>query len=418
MGYPTAYRNRSGANAGLQRAWRDFPTNESGFVRFPDGRGTWGNPTKYPGQPAPFRLPPQPYQPLTPVDPATRRQQDIPWFERRTASRAAAGVEVAPFLGRAVPWALLALGIADDLWPSGPRYAYTPPPAGWTHVCGPNAYPGPPYRNVVRCFYSPTQNNFASCGLGGQSMAGLQVAPSAAIRTVLYTYGPNTALLPVERWFIFDQYTCAQALPQPSPLLSNAFNPVSLPSVAVASAPIGAWNVVPTPLPFYLVPYAENGSSPFSNARISVDVAPRPKPSPGGLQFEPNYPDVVPPIRERERKIAPEAGIAFKVFSQIGSWTSFVSALRRSLPKKYRTRNANTAQKLQDIYQHWDKMDLNAAIRSLGAFWLRYKAAGYAFGKIQQEFVRMFGPRGYQLYRGFMSYYGFNEGTLNPDAVP
>lgn len=400
MGYPTSYRQGRRRTA-LRSSLRDFIGNESGLARFPGlDRGTWEHPLPVgdPVKPLPLRPVPEPI-PLQPPDPATRRQQDIPWFER---SRGLSAGRFFGYLG-------LAVTVADYLWPSGQnQYPFTPPAPGMTHLCGPTGWPGPPYQNSLRTFMRDAATITPFCGLGGQSFAGADILPQPNTHTIYTVWGPNTALLPVERWSIeaMDSFpagpvplltTHAQYALNVSPAIVDLIGPgVNVSVVAVAYPP------------FPSVPREQVADSPYATTRSSTaldtDPAPSPRADAGGLHYEADYPEVRPRPRERERKVDPSVGAIFRVFSQIGTWHSFVNALWHSLPPTYSHRRRNFQQRLLDIYLHFGEIDLDRAIRYLLKYYVGYKAAGWAYGRAQKTLVEAFGPqRGIEIYRGLVN---------------
>lgn len=408
MAYPTAYRSRSSSRGGPRNAASEFLSNESGFLRFPDGRGTWGNPTKFSpiGDPVPPRPPlqlPPPPIPLTPPDPATRRQQDIPWWERGTGR-----------LGRVAGAAALAWGLYDyakDFWPQG-EFTYPrqgPLPAGWAVQCGPTGWPGPPYRPNIYYYYSIAAAPPLNCGLGGQAFNLALGMPTANSNYVHIIWGTNVILEPVKRYYIDTQAAYPGAPPLNSQVTPVRYFPPSVPSHAVPYLPPGvAVNVIPSPMPFPSIPRQQVAPTPFASTRSSTELgvspSPKPNPSPGGLSYRPSHPEVRPPPREKERKTDPVIGRIFKVMSQVGTWHSFVDALHRSLPAKYSHRRRSFRQKLEDIYQHYDEIRWERAARELFKYWLMYKAAGWAYGRVQRHLVELYGPNdGIRLYRSMVN---------------
>lgn len=404
MSYPASYRRRV---AGPQQARGSFWRNESGFLRFPDGRGTWQHPTGDPVAPARPLIRPPPPEPLIPPDPATRPQQDIPWWERGRAQRR--NTFHLP-IGRTLGYVGLALGVAEMLWPGDQwRYPHVPPPAGWSHVCGPTPWPGPPYAQATRTLFAAGICTTPGCGVGLQSIAGFTYLPAANSRCMRTYWGPNVALLPAERYFLSDQYTV-------NPALNNvqvmAHYPTQVSSRVSLYLPPGLHvEVMPMPLSLWEIPATQSdprvgvtervdGASETRTATATLTQA---QPAPRGLSFQPNYPEVRPPPRTREQKINAAAGAAFRFLGAIGTWHSFVNALWRSLPPKYSHKRRSFAGKLQDIYQHWDEVDLDRAARVLFQYWVMYKAAGWAYGSAYNYLVRVYGPReGPEIYRSLV----------------
>lgn len=402
MAYPVSYRHS--ARRGPQGRLRTFLRDESGFLRFPDGPARWANRRigDLPVLPSRRYVVPPPPETLIPPDPATRRQQDIPWFERARGFSRALGL-----IG-------LGLTIYDQVtgyWPSGQfRNALTVAPgAGWNHICGPTPWPGPPYANALKSFYRNSVGTTPFCGLGGQ-IFNLPVIPSTTTRAIFNVWGPNLPLkqMGLLRWYVAEQWN----KPLPAQAFPKALTqfPRTLPQELVTRAPPGVfYNVVPSSHPFALLrsnprqqvagnPYQSVAASP--SARVVVRVAVEP----GGLSYRPSYPDVRPPPRERERKTSGKLGVAFKVLSQIGSWNSVVSAFWYALPRSARGDSRLIHNKLRDLYQHYDEIDLRRAVENALRYWLGYKAAGYAYGRSYQALVKRFGVNeGTRIYRGLAS---------------
>lgn len=405
MAYPTAYRTRSSSSRGPRNAASEFLSNESGFLRFPDGRGTWGNPTKFrpigdPVPPAPPLQRPPPPTPLIPPDPATRPQQDIPWWERGRGS-----------LSRVAGAAALGYALYDfgkDFWPQGeftyPRQGPFPP--GWAAQCGPTGYPGFPYRPHIYYYYSIAAAPPLNCGLGGQAFNLALGMPAPAKNYVHIIWGTNVVLEPIKRYYIDTQMAYPGSPPVSEQLNPIRYFPPSVPSWAVPYLPPGvAVNVVPVPAPFPSIPRQQVAPTPYATSRSSTESAPSPKPnpSPGGLSFQPSHPEVRPRPREKEKKVDPVVGQIFKFFSQVGTWHSFVNALHRSLPAKYSHRRRSFQQKLEDIYSHFGEIRWERAVRELFKYWVTYKAAGWAYGRVQRHLVEVYGPNdGIRLYRSMV----------------
>lgn len=403
MAYPTSYR--SGA-ASPQPARQGFWRDESGYARFPD-RGTWGNPTRPTGDPTPpprpFSRPPPP-TPLIPPDPATRPQQDIPWFER--SRNRVRGFRIP--LGGALGVGAAILGASEMLWPGDQwRFPHVPPPAGWSHPCGPLGWPGPPYANAIRVVFAGGICTTPGCGTGNQSLGGAAYLPDANTRCIRYFYAPKMDVLPAIRAYLSDQYT---ANPAPGNIRVMSGYPAPISSQWAPFLPPGLRaDVIAHPNTLWEIPATGTDPAPFSPVR--GDTAPEPenapepapRPSHGGLSFQPSYPEIRTPPREREQKVDPRLGAAYRFLGSLGTWTHFVNALHKSLPPKYSHRRRTLKQKLQDLYQHWDEVDLERAIRHLFQYWVRYKAAGWAYGRAQRYLVEALGPRrGYEVYRALV----------------
>lgn len=371
--YPVAWRD--GAAARLPR-----PTPNIGrpgnIVRFPGARPQalqFGPPTRLPGR-SEFGL-----RPIAPAEVPAPLELDPFWIERR------------------MPWVVAGLILLDLTLPTGARN-FPVAPSNWTHVCGPFAYPGPPYRNTVNW----TFNGASSVGtclvpLGGQSLTinNSYLLPPFGdpAHTLIYAYGPNEALLPVERWYTYDQYSVAAGPVSPLPTLQMlGVAPLGVPMYV---SPLVAPGVFVNLLP--LAPPIGRADPRFSE-RGDVDGYADPRSDPGrgvhpnsnpGLRVEPEIAEQRPRVRERERKVGGRAAAGFRFLSQVGTWNSLANAMWHALPKSKRTRHANSVQKIRDIWRNWRSLDLGAAAYYGSLFWVRYRLAGAAYGRIQHQLLEM-----------------------------
>lgn len=378
MGYPVSYR-RNATNS-RQNLVRSFLRDESGFLRFPDGRQTWKpRPTPY-GPTRPFRLPGFTPEVLPDPDPGA-----APDYRRRFPLRQLPSLP------------LRFLDIALQLFPGG-DFAMPAGGAFGGQVCGPMGWPGPPYRQSYKYFYANTVSNTNTCGLASQSYAGSAQVPNPLTRTVYGVWGPNEGLLPLQRWYNDAKWTNASANPQLTPL---RYYPQPVPSPWLAHLPLGAYDPVPIAPPLWSVPNEVPANGPQSNTATSTFNRPVPDTSPDRGQT--GHPDIRPPPREVERKLDGAVGVAFRLLGQAASWSSIVDALWRSLPMRYRRGRHTLADKLDDIYRHYDEIDFHRAVRNLVTYWLLYRAAGWAYGTAYRDLVRRLGPNaGPRLYRALV----------------
>nr|DAV47966.1 MAG TPA: hypothetical protein [Microviridae sp.] len=393
MAYPTRYRGSPRASP--QGPLGRFLSDESGYVRFPGGDKL---PFRVPLALPPIKELPQPQYPLVPPDPATRRQQDIPWFERGRGLRIPIGA------------ALSALAIVEMAWPSGQATrAVQPIPSGYSLICGPVGWPGPPYMNAIRVgYFGPPASPPDFCGSGGQSLAGVDEVPSPSTSTIRYYYGPNTALLPLERYFVSQTVTDAGGALELTPIRMYAY---AVPQYAMPRTPPGL-PVEVVPSPSFARPYGRAGSlGDVSHAGSGGDFsAPMATPvtaSRGGsrgLFVSPAAPDERPPPRDREKKLGPKVGAFFRLVQEFGNWNGLAYALWASLPARYRTPHANTAQRLGDLIDHWEHVDAEKAVVNLGKFYLGYLLGRAAYGRAQAHLISMLGPRlGWSVYRALVT---------------
>ena len=176
MGYPARWRNSP-----QHFPSRPAPRTPGQVLRFPIRRpfagGRFGPSTRIPGR-ANFGLRP-------PVQTGLRPPPRVPGA------------------GRVFTW--LAAGAAawsTWQWLSGQSPTWTGPvfnPAsGWTHVCGPSPWPGPPYRYARQAYGLVAGPSLSlQCGSGGQSVAGFSSPPLGSDSTVYIAWGPNEGLLPL-----------------------------------------------------------------------------------------------------------------------------------------------------------------------------------------------------------------------------
>lgn len=374
MGYPLAYRRPRPSNPSPAPRPRRPGVGGNNVIPFPGPRrplprGTFGPPGALPGRanfgqwrptPLPVPSPARPFQ-----------------FPRIPARR--------------LFWAL-GLGLtAWDYWDAynngqlGPLI--DPGLYGFNHICGPNGWPGPPYLPQIKRVFTNSPLTTPVCGTGlqatGTSPPTSDIYPVPNTRRVVDYWVHDTLL---NRGFVNEQWsrpTAMQAIP-------NRYNipiqPYRL--MPTANARLGGWNpllnivdVVPTPValsssfngepPFpegpergYAIPTGPNNfrgnqlngfTDPYTGVRLRVSVASNPR-------------DQRPEDREKERKN--EAGsrlgrMAISGFRGLQTWGSIngaIDALWRAIPRSSRPAGKRSWwQKYQDVYEHFDEIDLATA---------------------------------------------------------
>lgn len=93
-----------------------------------------------------------------------------------------------------------------------------------------------------------------------------------------------------------------------------------------------------------------------------------------------------PPRGTKERKVHARnmAPGLWNVANMASEAADFVEAFHDALPPKYRSKDASTAQMLEDLYRHWDKVDMSKALTNL----IMNEAKDWAIGKLSQSMLR------------------------------
>lgn len=415
MGYPATYRNPR-PSTGFPSTPRPRPRGQ--VVRFPIrrpfARGRFGPPTALPGRPG-FGL-----RPPAPVPMAPGRSPVV-----------LPGLPLGRFAG------LMAAGLyAYDLyrsWNDGQSgNLIDPSPAnGWAHICGPIAWPGPPYLKSIIRVHGAGILTTPRCGLGLQ--VAIPNAPYGTARNVVDYYQHGTLQ---NRGYVMNQWSRSPADGVAPPLRVHyptqdiRVNVGTLTDAFGLRPPLqNSGPLLPMPPSFgrlFNAPgwpegprrgytHPDNDGSPYDvnfpvtqdGTRLHVVTVSRPR-------------DREPDVRERERKAEAASRIgrmAISGFRGLQTWASVngaIDALWNAIPRSYRPRGRRSWwQKYQDVYENFDRIDLAAAARNSVLFAAQQRAYGAFFGAITNGLVQAAGPNtGWGIYRGLVNRAG------NPDPAP
>lgn len=388
--YPASYRGRRS------------PGPQWGFVAPVGGMLAWQR-SANPWRPTPMRpfgrpMSPGPFRPVNPANPLGPPDIDLPL--EPAVSPGALSSEV--LVARLAPWALAALVLYDMVRPSGARKIAVPG-SNWTHVCGAFPYPGPPYRNCTVWEFgaSVALTCLVPLPLQGASTANnlpILQPGNVQARNVIYYYGPHEGLYPTLRYYSYDQWSSPTN--PPTTFASLAYRGPALVALPAAVLPFVGPAVLVTLLP---VAPPVGSALTFGQSRgyLDADVQPKPSAHSDGVSYVPRLPDSRPRPREREHKASGTAAKGFQLLSQFGSWNSLVHALHRSLPKSCR-HGRSYGSMMSDLYSHANCLELGAASWELANFWVRYKFAGWTYGRVQRHLLRV-DPSG-SLLRNLFTY--------------
>lgn len=98
------------------------------------------------------------------------------------------------------------------------------------------------------------------------------------------------------------------------------------------------------------------------------------------------------PRGTKERKIRGKNLLHFfsrllgKILSGYSEVGDFVDSIHDALPKKYQTKDGNMLDKLNDIYENWDKVDMSDAIENLVKNEIEDQIVGRIIGRIDKSF--------------------------------
>lgn len=415
MGYPARYRTPS-PQTGVPSTPRPRVggNNVHRFpIRRPFARGRFGPPTALPGRPGFGLRPPAPI-PMAPG----RSPVVLP------------GLPLGRFAG------LLAAGLyAYDLyrsWNDGQSGSLIDPsPAnGWAHICGPIAWPGPPYLKSVIRVHGAGILTTPRCGLGLQ--VAIPNAPYPSARNVVDYYQHGT--LPT-RGYVMNQWSRSPSNGVAPPLRVHYPTQDIQVSVGTVTDAFGTRlplaNIGPiVPMPpswgrlFNAPGWPEgprrgythpdfDGGNPYDQSvtdngtRLHVVTVSPPRDRP-------------PDRNERERKA--EAGsrigrLAISGFRGLQTWASVngaIDALWNAIPRSYRPSGKRSWwQKYQDVYENFEHIDLAAAARNSVLFAAQQRAYGAFFGAVTSGLTRNAGPNtGWGIYRGLTNM------PSNPDPAP
>lgn len=304
---------------------------------------------------------------------------------------------------------LLALELFETLYPS--RQFQRPVvalPATWSVICGPVGYPGLPYINaLLPQYFGPLATPPDHCGLGGQAVSDINNYPTPFTSTVRFYYGPNQALLPVERYFVDQTVSGSDPITNPVYAYSPPMIPMRSPTYVRPPVSHTLVPVVPMSTNYPPLPWPQAGTQAGAEHTLGEPVSPKPatNAAPGGLSYGPRAPDTPPDPREREKKFGGKAAAAvFGALQQFGNWNGMVYALWKALPEKYRSRRPGTHGRIRDLWRHWDKLDGRRAVDNLAAYYAGYLAGRVAYGRVQAYLIRTLGPdRGWRVYRAMVN---------------
>lgn len=343
-----------------------------------------------------------------------------------------------PFRFPRFGWLAVAGLLVDSLIPAPPGYVGpTGGPrewdmSGWDLVCGPEPHPGPPYAQGYHWAWRASAGD-PVCAFGGLSFGNPSIAPNIGFDGQPDDFsqgwyrlaGPNTALLPVNRWYVQEQR--ARPVAGATPVIVVKAAPQSLEAKPVGTPAVGLPPLTPSvgvrPIPVVYAPYMPLPTFPEESDRgwrmppvgaapigttirdVIAETPPKGRDHPPVvIKPVPWWVDVKTPLHDVEQKVRDPAGRLagfFKAVSLYGSANGVIDALWRSLPGHAKTPHARTAQKYADVFRAYASGDINSdAYASALAYWLNYKAAGQLFGTAFRA-AEGLGHGGYQLYRAW-----------------
>lgn len=324
-----------------------------------------------------------------------------------------------PGAGRVVTWIAVgaaALATFDAVTGGTPSWIgpVFNPASGWSTVCGPTPWPGPPYRFARQAYGLAAGPSFSiQCGSGGQSVAGFNTPPLATDATVFIAWGPNEGLLPLIRVYWSEKYTRSNS--NPDGLYNVQYMQPLRPVIAYTG--YGPLTYRPTdpiaevaPVPLWVTPWLPPSEFPETTQRGDAageqgprirapDDVVRPD-TRNQVSISPYAPPQEPPRpRERERKMETALGRAivtgFRVMSTIGSVNGAVDAFWRAIPRSQRsTGRVGWRRKYEELWHNWDKIELDEAFVNSFNFWIRYKIAGAFYGRAFKASQSVFGEIG------------------------
>lgn len=313
---------------------------------------------------------------------------------------------------------------------------------GYQHICGPFPHPGPPYDTNIFWRISNVYGAVCAEPIAGQAIASPNDTPTASTQTIIFYYGYNTALLPLQRYYGYDRYARSVAGALVPPI---AVRPVA-PLEALLLSGAGVISTAPTtpvavvPLPVSLTPaipfptFPEESSRGYYPPLVGVAnlggrVAHVEQPPDRNVRYVPIAPvDVRAPPWMVEKKYSSTSRVGqmfttwFKTLSFWGAANSSVEALWRALPRHARTRNARTRQKYKDLFYGFSELDLGPAFTNAVGYWVQYRLAGVLFGTAQRALTGVAGEAaGFGLYRAWATgehAYRTTPGRFNPVRAP
>lgn len=188
----------------------------------------------------------------------------------------------------------------------------------------------------------------------------------------------------------------------PMPAIPPWFPPEWLPPLAPAPRPATR-------------PATPTRVQPHSPTRRGPRPVPRPRPDPEFVPIRPARPgrpgptivltpgpdgkikqDVRPPARQNPRRRDPakerkvKITMANGVMTVIGFLTEtgdFIDAVWSALPEEFQTRKANQVERVQDLYDHFDKIDLEAALEAVALNQMEDMLIGTLAGSATEAFA-------------------------------
>lgn len=206
-----------------------------------------------------------------------------------------------------------------------------------------------------------------------------QISPQAWQWATLEYWGP----FPVEEWEDFPEFPpVGLPAPVPVPVLPPQPHLPIVPWLPISVPPLAPMPV-PIPRPKFIPPPA-NPEDPSEARKRNPRYRPNEKPAPAAS------PRPRPPGRRvKERKLRASKGWVNRVSKLLGLLSSgyseagdLVDALHDALPKKYQGRDHPMA-KLEALYEHWDKVDMNEAFTNIWKNVVSDRYQGKAFGQMQ-----------------------------------
>lgn len=405
MGYPVAYRKAS-----PQSAFRppSVPRASGTVVPFPRAyqpHFRFGPPTALPTRPH-FGLRP----PAIPARPIGLPRLALGWF------------------------ALIPLGIMVAEWALNPNGRMMPVQVSPTGGCGPFAYPGPPYRNEVHWRYASIGGAPCFAPSGGQALSPSvrDGAPGIADNAILWYYGPNESLLPVERYYLYED----ARWPTHPDLIANGN--LAQRNLQLGRAPV----IIPTggedpmfaplanpwlePIPVRFTPSLTPGVGPYGpergdargpqhakDPRGAIDLAPErggyddPRRNTVNFVSSPNAPRDRPPRRnEKEKKLNGNSAAAKGVYlgaKALAAWGDahgIVNSLYYALPKDVRGRRGTIGTRMASVWTNFDQINWGTAATNFITWKAYERANAWAEGRAREQLDRLSDDPNEGLFRG------------------
>jgi hypothetical protein len=307
-----------------------------------------------------------------------------------------------------MPWALAAIyawELFNDFQAGGgapiPAFGSTP-----NVICGPDDFPGPPYRYQRNYYFLGGTVTTPFCGLGGQSVAGFATAWSPGLNTMLASYGPNEALLPVVRVFHYQQWTLNSDPVTFQPALLPGPSAPGLPGVA-GGMPVPVIVPVQLPLPIWTVPFLRPDWRPDGNVRgyfvqEGIGDATSPNKKTGAIAFPSAPPiDKPPDIDEREKKLGAETRVGravvsgFRFLNDVGAANGAVGALYYAIPQGIRgLRPRSAAGKWRFVFDHFADVQFGDALVNSLRFAVTRRLAALYYSTALKGITAVAGERG------------------------